>query len=48
MTDVLHLSQPELAAMCVLMLRGAQTTGELAGRAIDFMSFPDLKKSKAR
>lgn len=29
----LHLSPPELAVMCVLMLSGAQTTGEIRGRA---------------
>ena len=31
--DNLHLSAPELAVMCVLMLSGAQTTGEIRGRA---------------
>ena len=29
----LHLSPPELAVMCVLMLSGAQTAGEIRGRA---------------
>ncbi len=29
----LHLSAPELAVMCVLMLSGAQTAGEIRGRA---------------
>jgi uncharacterized protein YceH (UPF0502 family) len=31
--DNLHLSPPELAVMCVLMLSGAQTAGEIRGRA---------------
>ena len=43
-TDVLHLSQPELAAMCVLMLRGAQTTGEVAGRGYRLYEFSGLEE----
>lgn len=43
-TDVLHLSQSELAAMCVLMLRGAQTTGELAGRGYRLYEFSGLEE----
>ncbi len=43
-TDVLHLSQPELAAICVLMLRGAQTTGELAGRGYRLYEFSGLEE----
>lgn len=31
--DNLHLSAAEVAVMCVLMLSGAQTTGEIRGRA---------------
>ena len=31
--DNLHLSPPELAVICVLMLSGAQTAGEIRGRA---------------
>ena len=31
--DNLHLSPPEVAVMCVLMLSGAQTAGEIRGRA---------------
>ena len=46
-TDVLHLSQPELAAMCVLMLRGAQTTGEVAGRGHRFYEFSGLEEVEA-
>ena len=33
MPEVMHLTHPELALMCVLMLRGAQTLGELRGNA---------------
>src|SRR5258705_11952657 len=33
MTESLQLSQPQLALMCVLMLRGSQTVGELRERA---------------
>jgi len=43
-TDVLHLSQAELAAMCVLMLRGAQTTGEVAGRGYRLYEFSGLEE----
>ena len=46
-TDVLHLSQPELAAMCVLMLRGAQTTGEVAGRGYRLYEFSGLEEVEA-
>jgi uncharacterized protein YceH (UPF0502 family) len=31
--DNLHLSAPELSVICVLMLSGAQTVGEIRGRA---------------
>src|SRR6266513_1173200 len=31
--DNLHLSPPELSVLCVLMLSGAQTVGEIRGRA---------------
>src|ERR671922_1487944 len=31
MPEVLHLNHAEVALMCVLMLRGAQTLGELRG-----------------
>ena len=42
--EVMHLSQPELALMCVLMLRGAQTTGELATRAFRLHEFSGLEE----
>ncbi len=31
MPEVMHLSKPQMAVMCVLMLRGPQTVGELRG-----------------
>jgi hypothetical protein len=41
--EVMHLSQPELALMCVLLLRGPQTTGELATRAFRLHEFSGLE-----
>jgi uncharacterized protein YceH (UPF0502 family) len=46
-TDVLHLSQAELATMCVLMLRGPQTTGEVAGRGYRLYEFSGLEEVEA-
>ena len=45
--EVMHLSQPELALMCVLMLRGPQTTGELATRAFRLHGFSGLEEVEA-
>ena len=45
--DVLHLSQAELATMCVLMLRGPQTTGEVAGRGYRLYEFSGLEEVEA-
>jgi uncharacterized protein len=42
--EVMHLSHPELALMCVLMLRGAQTLGELRGNASRFHEFSSLEE----
>jgi hypothetical protein len=42
--EVMHLNQPELALMCVLMLRGPQTTGELATRALRLHEFSGLEE----
>jgi uncharacterized protein YceH (UPF0502 family) len=44
MPEVLHLSPPELALMCVLMLRGAQTLGELRDRAARLHEFATLEE----
>jgi uncharacterized protein YceH (UPF0502 family) len=45
--EVMHLSQPELALMCVLMLRGPQTSGELATRAFRLHEFSGLAEVEA-
>jgi uncharacterized protein len=44
MPEVMHLSQAELALMCVLMLRGAQTPGELRGSASRLHDFSSLEE----
>ena len=47
MVEALNLDGPELAAMCVLMLRGSQTPGEIKGRGNRLYDFPDLEKVEA-
>jgi uncharacterized protein len=42
MPEVLHLTAPETALMCVLMLRGPQTPGELRGNASRLYDFAGL------
>jgi uncharacterized protein YceH (UPF0502 family) len=42
--EVMHLTQPELALLCVLLLRGPQTTGELATRAFRLHEFSGLEE----
>ncbi|HEV8370616.1 MAG TPA: YceH family protein [Pyrinomonadaceae bacterium] len=44
MPEVMRLSHPELALMCVLMLRGAQTPGELRGTASRLHEFTSLEE----
>jgi uncharacterized protein len=44
MPEVMHLSHPEVALMCVLMLRGAQTLGELRGNASRLHHFSSLEE----
>jgi uncharacterized protein YceH (UPF0502 family) len=44
MPEVLHLSHPQLALMCVLMLRGSQTIGELRERASRLHEFSSLEE----
>ena len=44
MPEVMHLSHPELALVCVLMLRGAQTLGELRGNASRLHDFSGLEE----
>jgi len=41
--EVMHLSPPELALICVLLLRGPQTPGELATRAFRLHEFAGLE-----
>jgi uncharacterized protein YceH (UPF0502 family) len=47
LTEVMHLTQPELALVCVLLLRGPQTTGELATRAFRLHEFAGLEEVDA-
>jgi uncharacterized protein YceH (UPF0502 family) len=47
MTEVLHLSTAELAVMCVLLLRGPQTTGELTTRGFRLHEFSGLEEVDA-
>lgn len=42
--EVLHLTPPELAAMCVLMLSGAQTVGEIRTRGYRLYEFSGLEE----
>ena len=44
MREVYQLSPPELAALCVLMLRGPQTVGEVRGRTGRLHEFADLRE----
>ena len=44
MPEVMHLSHAEVALMCVLMLRGAQTLGELRGNASRLHEFSSLEE----
>jgi hypothetical protein len=44
MPEVMRLSQPELALMCVLMLKGPQTLGELRGSASRLQEFSGLEE----
>jgi uncharacterized protein YceH (UPF0502 family) len=42
-TETFNLGRREAALMCVLLLRGAQTTGELRGRTQRLYDFEDLE-----
>lgn len=44
MPEVMHLNHAETALMCVLMLRGAQTLGELRGNASRLHEFASLEE----
>jgi uncharacterized protein len=47
LADIFKLSPAELAAMCVLMLRGPQTVGEVRGRTGRLYAFADLAEVEA-
>ena len=44
MPEVMHLKAAEMALMCALMLRGAQTLGELRGNASRLYEFSSLEE----
>jgi uncharacterized protein YceH (UPF0502 family) len=46
MPEILHLSHQKLALMCVLMLRGPQTIGELRERAARLYEFSGLEEAE--
>jgi uncharacterized protein len=41
--ETFNFSRPETAVLCVLLLRGPQTPGELRGRAERLYQYPDLE-----
>lgn len=47
LTDALGLDEPEYAALCVLMLRGPQTLGEIRGRTERLHAFGGLDEVEA-
>jgi uncharacterized protein YceH (UPF0502 family) len=47
MTETLNLDAPALGVMCVLMLRGPQTTGEIRGRTTRLTEFANLSDVEA-
>ena len=44
LTETLKLAEQEVAAMCVLMLRGPQTVGEIRGRSGRLYEFKELEE----
>lgn len=44
LTDTLHLHATEMAALCVLLLRGPQTVGEIRSRTSRMVEFEDLSR----
>ena len=46
-TDTLALPRPELSVLCVLLLRGPQTLGEIRGRTGRMHEFADLAEVQA-
>jgi uncharacterized protein YceH (UPF0502 family) len=47
MTEVLHLSSADVAVLCVLMLRGSQTIGEIRGNGARLHEFASLEEVEA-
>jgi uncharacterized protein YceH (UPF0502 family) len=47
MSDIFRLTPQELAVMCALILRGAQTIGEIRGRTNRLYEFADLSEVEA-
>lgn len=47
MDEAMSLDRPEIAAMCVLMLRGPQTVGEIRTRGARLFEFPSLDDVEA-
>lgn len=47
MGEAMTLERPELAAMCVLMLRGPQTVGEIRTRGSRLFEFQSLEEAEA-
>ncbi|HEX8853016.1 MAG TPA: YceH family protein [Pyrinomonadaceae bacterium] len=45
--EIFHLTPPEVAVLCVLLLRGPQTLGEVRGRTGRFHEFADLAEVEA-
>ncbi|MBP6865596.1 MAG: YceH family protein [Candidatus Didemnitutus sp.] len=45
--EVLELSRPEVSLLCLLLLRGPQTAGELRGRSGRLHEFADLADAQA-
>ena len=45
--EVLELSRPEVSLLCLLLLRGPQTVGELRGRSGRLHEFADLADAQA-
>ena len=43
----MNLQTPEVAVLCVLMLRGPQTTGEIRGRSERMYKFKDIQEVEA-
>ena len=47
MMEVLHLSDADLAVLCVLMLKGSQTVGEIRGNGARLHEFASLEEVDA-